>query len=220
MMESWDTDSPLYRDIRLLSGLRRLNPAVSMGSQWQKYLTPDVYCYVRRYRDSLLFVAMNHGEPVKLEPVEAELPDGEHTDVLSRRKFEVVDGKLHDLELDSQEVIVISHVGERIKGQTIVRVQLNGVQTQLGEIIVVTGDCPELGNWDIAKAYPLEYINTNTWFAEIPFNESAGKLIAYKYAMWREGQSPLRENLVARRWVIASEGTVKWRDKWASGRES
>jgi cyclomaltodextrin glucanotransferase len=220
MMESWDTDTPLYREIRLLSGLRRLNPAVSMGSQWQKYLTPDVYCYVRRYRDSLLFVAMNRGEAVKLESVDTELPDGEHTDVLSRRKFEVTDGQLHDLELDSREVIVISHVAERIKAQTIVRVQLNGVQTQLGEIIVVTGDCPELGNWDIAKAYPLEYINTNTWFAEIPFNESAGKLIAYKYAMLREGQSPLRENLVARRWVIASEGTVKWRDQWASGRES
>jgi cyclomaltodextrin glucanotransferase len=220
MMESWDTDSPLYRDIRLLSGVRRLNPAVSMGSQWQKYLTPDVYCYVRRYRDSLLFVAMNRGEAVRLEAVETELPDGEHTDILSRRKFEVVDGHIQDLELGSREVMVISHVGERVKGQTIVRAQLNGVQTQLGEKIVVIGDCPELGNWDIAKAYPLEYINTNTWFGEIPFNESAGKPISYKYVMLREGQSPLRENLVARRWVIANEGTVKWRDKWASGRES
>lgn len=220
MMEKWDTDSPVYRDMRLLSGLRRLNPAVSMGSQWQKYITPDVYCYVRRYRDSLVFVAMNRGEPVKLEAIETELPEGEHTDILSRRKFEVTDGHLHDLELGSREVIVISHVGERVKGQTIVRVQLNGVQSQPGETIVVTGDCPELGEWDIAKAYPLEYINTNTWFAEIPFNESAGKLITYKYAMWREGQSPLRENLVGRRWVIANEGTVKWRDKWASGRES
>jgi cyclomaltodextrin glucanotransferase len=82
------------------------------------------------------------------------------------------------------------------------------------------GDCPELGNWDIAKAYPLEYINANTWFGEIPFNESAGKLVNYKYAILREGQSPLRENLLARRWVIASEGVVKWRDFWASGREA
>lgn len=220
MMEKWDTDTQLYRDIRLLSGLRRLNPAVSMGSQWQKYITPDVYCYVRRYRDSLLFVAMNRGEPIKLEAIETELPDGEHTDVLSRQKFEVTDGKLHSLELGSKELIVISHVGERVKGKTIVRAQLNGVQTQPGERIVVIGDCPELGNWDIAKAYPLEYINTNTWFGEIPFNESAGKPITYKYALLREGQSPLRENIVARRWVIASEGTVKWRDKWASGRES
>ncbi|HEY9872435.1 MAG TPA: alpha-amylase family glycosyl hydrolase, partial [Candidatus Obscuribacterales bacterium] len=92
MMVNWDTESILYRDIRLLSGLRRLNPAVAMGSQWQKYLTPDVYCYVRRYRDSLLFVAMNRGEAVKLEAVETELPNGEHTDVLTRRKFEVTDG--------------------------------------------------------------------------------------------------------------------------------
>jgi len=220
MMEQWDTNTPLYRDIRLLSGLRRLNPAISMGSQWQKHLTPDVYCYVRRYRDSLLFVAMNRGEAVTLEAVDTELPDGEHTDVLSRQKYEVEEGQLQNLELDSKQVIIISHVGERVKGQTIVRVQLNGVDTQPGETIVVTGDCPELGNWDISKAYPLEYINSNTWFGEIPFDESAGKLIAYKYALWREGASPLRENLVCRRWVIASEGTVKWRDQWASGRES
>lgn len=220
MMEKWDTDTEIYRYIRLLSGLRRLNPAVSMGSQWQKYLTPDVYCYVRRYRDSRLFVAMNRGEAVKLEVVETDLPHGEHTDVLSRRKFEVTDGKLYDLELGSKEVIIISHVGERVKAKTIVRAQLNGVQTQPGETIAIIGDCPELGNWDISKAYHLEYINTNTWFGEIPFDESVGKPIAYKYILLREGQSPLRENLVARRWVLASEGTVKWRDKWAGGRES
>ncbi|MEG3937467.1 alpha-amylase family glycosyl hydrolase [Microcoleus sp. S36b_A3] len=220
MMDKWDTDSPIYRDMRLLSGLRRLNPAISMGSQWQKYLTPDVYCYVRRYRDSLVFVAMNRGDSVTLESVDTELPDGEHTDVLSRRKFEVKDGMLQDLELGAREVIIFSHVGERIKAKTIVRAQLNSVETQPGEKVAVIGDCPELGNWDISKAYPLEYINTNTWFGEIPFDESAGKLITYKYILLREGESPLRENLVCRRWVLASEGTVKWRDKWVSGRES
>ena len=220
MMEKWDTDSPIYRDVRLLSGLRRLNPAISMGSQWQKYLTPDVYCYVRRYRDSVVFVAMNRGNSVTLEEVDTELPDGEHTEVLSRRKFEVKDGKLYNLELGLREVMIFSRVGERVKAKTIVRAQLNNVQTQPGERIVVIGDCPELGNWDIGKGFPLEYINTNTWFGEIPFNESAGKLISYKYALLREGQSPLRENLVCRRWVLVSEGTVKWRDKWASGRES
>ncbi len=220
MMEQWDSDSQIYRDVRLLSGLRRLNPAISMGSQWQKYLTPDVYCYVRRYRDSVVFVAMNRGDSVTVEAVDTELPDGEHTEVLSRRKFEVKEGMLYDLELGAGEVMIFSRVGERVKAKTIVRAQLNSVKTQPGERIAVIGDCPELGNWDISKAYPLEYINTNTWFGEIPFDESAGKLIAYKYVLLREGQSPLRENLVCRRWVLASEGTVKWRDKWASGRES
>ncbi|MBW4628088.1 MAG: alpha amylase C-terminal domain-containing protein [Brasilonema octagenarum HA4186-MV1] len=220
MMENWDTDTEIYRCIRLLSGLRRLNPAMSMGSQWKKYLTPDVYCYVRRYRESVCFVALNRGGEVTIPEVETELPDGEHTCVITRNKYEVKDGKISNFHLEERGAIVLSRLGERVKGETIVRVQLNGVQTLPGETIVVIGDCPELGNWDIGKAYPLEYINTNTWFAEIPFNESAGKLVSYKYAMWREGKSPLRENLMNRRWVIAKEGTVKWRDTWASGPES
>ena len=219
MMDKWDTDTDIYRCVRLLSGVRRLNPAVSMGGQWQKYITPDVYCYTRRYRDSICFVALNRGESVAVSEVETEMPDGEHTCVLTRRKYTVQDGKIQDLTLETRDALVLSHVGDRVKAQTIVRAQLNGIQTQPGERVVVIGDCPELGNWDLGKAYPLEYINSNTWFGEIPFDESAGKMINYKYVILREGIAPLRENLVSRRWVIAQEGTVKWRDMWSPGRE-
>jgi cyclomaltodextrin glucanotransferase len=69
----------------------------------------------------------------------------------------------------------------------------------------------------------LEYINSNTWFGEIPFNESAGKAIAYKYAIIERDEYgniiglPLRENLVCRHWLLSAEGTtVKWRDRWNS----
>jgi cyclomaltodextrin glucanotransferase len=220
MMNQWDTETEIYRTVRLLSGLRRLNPAVAMGGHRERYLTPDVYCYVRKYRDSVCLVAMNRGAAATIDQIATDLPDGEHTCVLTRCKHEVKDGKMHNLSLGEREVLVFSHVGDRVKGQTIVRVQLNVVQTQLGEVVVVTGDCPELGNWNISEAFPLEYVNTNTWFGEIPFDESAGKLVSYKYALWREGQSPLRENIVARRWFVANEGTVKWRDTWSSGRES
>jgi cyclomaltodextrin glucanotransferase len=216
MMEQWDMDTPVYRDIRLLSGLRRLNPAVSMGSQWTKYITPDVYCYTRRYRDSVLFVAMNRGEAITLEEIQTDLTDGEHTDVISTNKYEVKDGNLYDLHLDAKQAIVISSVGVRVQAKTVVRVQLNGVDTQPGDTIVVTGNCPELGNWDISRAYPLEYVNSNTWFGEIPFEESAGKPIVYKYAMWRAGDAPVREDNTGRRWLLASEGIVKWRDRWAA----
>lgn len=220
MMEQWDTDTELYRNIRLLSGVRRLNPAISMGSQRERYITSDVYCYVRKYRGSVCFVALNRGGDTTIPEVMTDLPDGEHTCVMTHTKYEVKDGKISNLLLNQRGAIVLSHVAERVKAQTIIRAQLNGVQTHPGEQVVVMGDCPELGNWDISKAYPLEYINSNTWFGEIPFEESVGKLINYKYVILREGQSPLRENIVARRWVIASEGTVKWRDMWASGRES
>jgi cyclomaltodextrin glucanotransferase len=95
--------------------------------------------------------------------------------------------------------------------------RFNGIHTQPGEVVVVTGDCPELGNWDISKACVLEYINQNTWFGEIPFDQSAGQAIAYKYAIFRENQTPVRENIVSHRWILADQGTVKWRDNWASG---
>jgi cyclomaltodextrin glucanotransferase len=215
MMEKWDTDTQIYWDLQMFSKLRRLNPAVSLGSQVQKYINPDIYCYVRRYRDSRCFVVMNKGNPVTIDVHSTDLEDGEYFCMLTRRRFEVKDSKLLGLALGSKDMIVLSYIGDRVRGQTIVRAQLNGVSTKPGETVVVIGDCPELGNWDTSKAYPLEYINANTWFGEIPFNESAGKAIAFKYALWRKDQEPLRENLVCRRWILANDGIVKWRDTWA-----
>jgi len=101
---------------------------------------------------------------------------------------------------------------DRLHAKTIVRVQLNGIKTQLGETIVVTGDWPELCNWNIDQAYALRYINDNTWFGKIPFNESAGKAITFKYAIRRENQRPIYENLVCRRWILVNQGIVKWQD--------
>jgi cyclomaltodextrin glucanotransferase len=216
MMEKWDTDTQVYQDIQLLSKLRRLNPAVSLGSHVQKYITDDVYCYVRRYRDSRCLVAMNKGLPVTINLENTDLEDGPYNCILTKRHFEVENGKISGCKLNTNEVIILSYIGERVKGKTIVRVQLNGIYTQPGEMVVVTGDCPELGNWDISKAYILEYINQNTWFGEIPFNESAGKAIAYKYSIFKQNQPPVRENIVSRRWILAEQGTVKWRDTWAS----
>ncbi len=216
MMEKWDEDSPLYRDIQLFSKLRRVNSAVSLGSQVQKYITADIYCYTRSYRDSRCFVAMNKGaEGVIIDVESTGLEDGEYRCMFTRRSFEVTGGKLSRLYLAAKEFIVLSYIGEKVKGQTVVRAQLNGLATKPGEEIVIIGDCPELGNWDIERAYVLQYINANTWFGEIPFNESAGKAITYKYALRRQHQSPVYENLVARRWILVNTGTVKWNDSWS-----
>ncbi len=214
MMDKWDTDTQLFQDIQLLSKLRRLNPAISLGSQVEKYITPDVFCYLRRYRDSRCFVAMNKGNQTTIDLENTELEDGEYNCILTKRQFQVRGGKLLNLELRSKEPIILSYIGDRVKGKTIARVQLNGITTQPGETVVVTGDCPELGNWNIERAYALEYINPNTWFGEIPFVESAGRAIAYKYALWRNNNALLYENSSSRRWILAEQGTVKWQDVW------
>jgi len=214
MMENWQTDTEIYQDLRLLSKLRRLNPAISLGSQVQKYITDDIYCYLRRYRDSRCFVAMNKGEPITIDVENTELEDGEYNCIVTKRHFEVKNGKISGLQLGTKEIIILSYIGERVRGKTIVRAQVNGIESKPGETVVVTGDCPELGNWDISKAYALEYINENTWFGEIPFEQSAGNAIAYKYAILRKNQATLLENIISRRWILSDQGTVKWRDNW------
>jgi cyclomaltodextrin glucanotransferase len=217
MMESWNPDTPIYRDLNLLSKLRRVNPAISLGSQIEKYLDEDVYCYLRRYRDSRCLICFNKSTlPNTISVQNTELLDGEYYCMLTKKRIEVINGNIESLELGPQEVLTFSYIGEKVKGTTVVRVQINGIQTTIGETIVVTGDCPELGNWDISRAYALEYINQNTWFGEIPFNESAGGAIAYKYALVKNNQEVVRENGAVRRWILASHGMAKWTDSWNS----
>jgi cyclomaltodextrin glucanotransferase len=218
MMEKWDPDTPLAKDMRRLARLRRVNPAIQVGRQKTTYITADVYCYVRRYRDSRCFVAMNRGAQVTIPEVATELPDGKYKCILSGIEVEVKNTKLYNLLLAPKQVMVLSLIGERMQGQTVARIQLNGVSTKPGQTLVVTGDCPELGNWDMAKAVPLEYINATTWFGEVGFNDSAGRLVHYKYALVQEDgkANPIRENSTARGRLVASEGLAKWRDSWES----
>lgn len=220
MMEKWEQDSPVYNMIANLTALRRKNPAVALGSQVCQHVSPDVYVFTRRYRKYRCVVAINRSlEPATLEKIQTELPDGHFTCILTQQEIEVKDGGFAALTLPPQGAWVFTHDDEPpVNGKTVVRVQVNSLSTQPGQVVVVSGDCPELGNWDMAHAYPLEYISSNCWFGEIPFDESAGRRVAYKYAI-REVQpngelSHIRENIICRRRIIPGEGITKWRDHW------
>ena len=215
MMEKWDANTPIYKDMKVLSDLRRENPAVALGSHQQRYVSQDIYCYVRRYRDDRCFVAINKAYvPALIAEVSTDFPDGTYTCVLTGRQFDIKDGVLRNLQLEAKNMIVLSYVGERVKGKTIVMARINGITTEYGETVAVTGNCPELGNWEAEQAYRLEYINQNEWFGEIPFDESAGELISYKYVVLRDNDAPLRENITCRRWIIGYKGTARWEDDW------
>lgn len=215
MMEKWDMDTPVYQTIAKLSKLRRINPAVSLGSQTQKYINEDIFCFVRQYRDFRCLVCINkstQGQHIRLDNI--GLIDGEYYCTLTNVRVDVCNNSIDNLYLPPQEAIILNHIGEKVSGKLIMRVQVNGIQTNFGEAIAVTGDCPELGNWDESKAYVLEYINQNTWFGEIPFNESAGKAIAFKYVIKKNNGEIIRENRSIRRWILASSGVAKWQDYW------
>ncbi len=217
MMAHWDPDTPLFADIQRLAELRRRNPAVKWGGQWSRYVSAEVYCFLRRYRDSRCFVVLNRGDGTSLEAVQTDLPDGPHTCLLTGREVTIQDGQLQNLTLAPREVLVYSVIGEPVSGPVVVRVQVNRIQTQPGETVALIGDCPELGGWDLTRACPLEYINENTWFGELVFDQSAGRSICYKYVIlkeWGGNEPPVRENRTGRRRPLPEQGIVKWRDIW------
>ena len=110
-------------------------------------------------------------------------------------------------------------VGQRVEGPVVGVFQLNGYETKPGESVAITGDCPELGHWDPKHAYGLEYVNSNTWIGEVPFQASAGQRINYKFIVRKDhgagdGGGCQVENILNRRYGLPSEGRVKFDCVW------
>jgi cyclomaltodextrin glucanotransferase len=216
MMEKWNTDTKAFNLTKMLSAERGKNPAIQWGGHWPKMVEKDLYVFARKYHQSRCLVLLNKGPERTIDRLDTELPNGVHQCILTGEKIECRDGIATGIHVGGGQARVFSFVGERIQATSIARVQLNGLFTQPGDSVVVIGDCPELGNWDISKGVPLEYINLNTWFTELAFNESAGKSIAYKFAVLHAGPNmpPGRENRPVRRRSVGTEGVAKWRDVW------
>lgn len=216
MMERWD-ETAATRLVRRLAAERRENPAIIWGGQWTKWVDPDAYVYLRRYRDSRCLVFLNKGGARRLRVEHLEFPDGEHECLLSGTRMNCAGG-IAELDLPERAALVFRSHGRAVEGKAVVRVQLNGPPTLPGDRLAIIGDAPELGRWDLREAIDLECINANTWFGEIGLGESTGTAVAYKFVIFRadENLPPERENRGVRRRLVPTEGTCKWRDYWES----
>lgn len=216
MMEKWDTGTPAFRLVKKLASLRRDNPAVQRGSHRQKYLSPDVYAYTRVYRDSCCLAVFNRGTDARISLENIELPDGIYKDVLSDRAVTVKAGRVEGLAMARDSAFVVSSRGPaREKPGLELTFILNGFRTSFGQRVRVTGNCPELGNWDLAKSFPLEYINENMWLGNLPIEASAGKGIVYKFVVEQEGGGVLYENRPAHFRLLPSEGFRELQHRWS-----
>jgi len=214
MMEKWGA-TEATRISGILARERKKNAAVQLGGQWPKWVDEQSYVFLRRYRDSRCLVFLNKGSKRELEVKDTEFPDGNHKCLLSGREVVIQDGNC-TLELDVNEAVVLAQRGKAVKGKAVIRLQINAAPTQPGDRLAVIGDCDELGNWDLSKAYDLECVNANTWFGEIPFHENAGTAVGYKFVIFshQPNVAPLRENRSVRRRLVTPDGTAKWRDRW------
>jgi len=215
MMEKWDTDTPAFKLIKALSKVRRENKAVQRGSQRVKRLSEDFYAFTRVYRSSACLTVLNKGPQTVITLDNIELPGGVYKDVISGRGVTVKDNKIEDLRLDPDTALVLSHAGEskRHEGLT-VSFMLNGFETSYGACIKVTGNCRELGFWDVKKAFPLEYVNENLWMGDLDIGESAGREIIYKFIVSNPDGSTLYEDRPAHARCLPRAGYIIHRHKW------
>ena len=209
MMESWDTSSHSFKLVQTLLELRHRNQALSLGSHHTAWINDDFYLFTRNFRDSAVMVMVNKSDDDHLVNAEnIQMPDGNYTCLITGFPVSITHGCLQDYRVHGNSAMVISAEGVPVEAALVVVFQINGFETQPGQSIAIIGDCDELGHWDHAKAYGMEYVNQNTWTATVGFNRSVASVLNFKFIVFQPNGEPIVEYLINRKTVIPQEGRI------------
>ena len=209
MMESWDTSSHSFKLVQTLLELRHRNQALSLGSHHTAWINDDFYLYTRNFRDSAVMVMVNKSDEDHLVDAEnIKMPDGNYTCLITGFPVKISNGRLQGYRVHGNSAIVISAEGIPVEASLVVVFQINGFVTQPGQSIAIIGDCDELGHWDHAKAYGMEYVNQNTWTATVGFNRAVASVLNFKFIVFQANGDPIVEYLINRKTLIPQEGRI------------
>jgi cyclomaltodextrin glucanotransferase len=212
MMASFET-TPLARELAALAALRRRSPAVQRAGMRTKWLDADRWVFTRAYLGSCAAVAVNRADhDAALDVSGLELEDGRHEDVLGGAAIEVHHGRAR-IALPPRSIAVFEQTRALPSGRALVEIQVHGVRTNPGEQVLVCGDARELGEWDVARAVPMEWIDHATWATTIAFDPSAGREIHYKFLL-HGGGARVRETGRGHHRRVPHSGLATWRDEW------
>jgi cyclomaltodextrin glucanotransferase len=215
MMERFD-DSAVTEAIWKLAALRRENLAVQRGLYRTLWVHEDALVFARSHGQDRIVVGLNRGRDITIDLAEVPLPDGPVFDVLGGGGALVRDKKIERFHLRSGEAVVLARTLQRENAGRSVLCRLSGYRSRFGESVVVTGNVPELGSWDLARAVPLHFVNANLWMGGVSFERSLGKPVLYKYAVLDQRGAALREDRLARRRVVPTCCGLEWADRWGT----
>jgi cyclomaltodextrin glucanotransferase len=216
MMDRWNQTASAYQIIQKLSRERKQNQALQWGGQHVLLEEPDLFVFMRSYREFRCLVVLNRSEsPCEVKLANLNFSNGRHRCILTGFEIEIREARITFTVPAVSSLVFTIQSHPRI-GRAVVHIQINGAPTKPGERLAIIGDCPELGEWDLSKAHKMECINANMWFTDLVWKESAGESIAYKYVIFSSDAdpSPVREMRGVRRRAIAKNGIIKWRDVW------
>lgn len=212
MMERFE-ETALTRDLATLAALRRRSPAVQCAGMRTRWIDEDRWVFSRPYRGSTIVVAINRADDERTVSVEhLELDDGAHPDVLGGPPIEVSKGHAK-IRMAPRSIAVFEQTRPLPSGTSVVEIQVHGFRTRPNEQVLICGDAPELGGWNLAHAVPMEWIDDETWATTVAFDASAGKDIHYKFVV-RRPTGHQRETGRGHHRHVPPQGDANWRDQW------
>ena len=137
-----------------------------------------------------------------------QMPDGTCQCLITGYPVTIERGRLFGYTVHGNTAIVISSEDSPVQAPLVVVFQINGFFTQPGQSLAITSDCDELGHWDHAKAYRMEYVNNNTWVATIGFQCDQASLLNYKFVVLQANGDPIVEYLINRRTLLSQSGRI------------
>lgn len=212
MMTSFEP-TPLAGELAALAALRRRSPAVQRAGMRTKWIDADRWVFTRAYLDSCVVVAVNRADDgATLDAHGLELADGRYEDLLGGAPLEVRGGRA-SVSVGPRAIAIYEQTRPLPTGRAVVEIQAHGVHTAHGERVLICGDAPELGAWDVARAVPMDWIDHETWATTIAFDASAGRTIHYKFLLERPGRHE-RETGRGHHRHVPLAGQATWRDEW------
>ena len=197
-----------FRLVQSLLSLRSRNQALALGSHHTAWINDDFYLYTRNFRDSAVMVMVNKADSDHVVDAEnIQMPDGTYTCLITGYPISIENGRLSGYTIHGNSAMVISVEGRPVQAPLVVVFQVNGCDTAWSSLAIV-GDCDELGHWDHAKAYGMEYVNDNTWVATVGFTRSDASLLNYKFVVLQDNGEPIVEYLINRRTLLPQSGRI------------
>jgi len=214
MMTTFDDAAAPAKAIRRLAALRRDNLALQRGYYRTLWVSDDVLVFTRTHDKEHVVVALNRGRDVEVRVDNVPLPDGPAIDILGGQGTFVRGRTFPSLRMARGSAQVFVQEDRLETAGTSMVFRLSGYTTRFGERIVITGDAPELGAWDLARAIPMQYANANLWIGEVTFERSVGRRIAYRYVVIDDRGNASRERHLPRLRDVPPVSSVEWQDRW------
>lgn len=210
-------DNALRSDYKRLIGIRKTYAALRTGNVKHALLVDDAnggYAFGRDDAARKLVVGLNNNAAARALAINVSgyVANGtQMTDLWNGGQYTVSSGTVSVPHPARTGSILVA----RSSADVPVTFTVNGFVTYFGQNMFIVGNTSELGFWDMGKARPLSWVDSDTWSGTVYFTDvTKGTAIEYKYVVKNPDGSVIWEGGANHAYPVPSSGTGSRTDNW------